>query len=578
MSSHIQSLQKTVEGFPTRCGVYLMKSVSSNPIYIGKAKNLRSRVRSYFSNEKSLKNTFLLPRVRHIDYILTETEAEAYLLEAGLVKKHRPRYNVRLKDDKSYPYICCSMDETYPRFFLERRVKRKGAVYFGPYTDAGIARKMTQFLNEHFKVRDCSNFFMKGRTKPCLTYNVGYCTAPCVKKVSREKYLNQVKSAVAFLKGRDRVVLKSMERQMNRLSRAEQFESAGILRDRIKAIEFCRAKQVVVTKQKKDMDVMAFYGDERALLFQTLHIRAGAVTGHRSFYESDIKPRRDGGKKAVERSSLKGVKDPFFGAWGGASFIIQYYMDNLLPDLVLLADDFVDKDAFSVLERALCKIHDRPVCVRAPKGVNEKKLMNMALKNAQSRLKEQNEKKQSLLEGLQDIQKKFRLKNLPQRMECFDISHFQGEDQTAGQVVFEGGVPKTEDYRKYKIRTVMGVDDFLAMKEVLDRRFKRKEYPDPDLLIVDGGKGQLARAVQALREAGKAQVPVVAMAKARVKRDFSAKKVQASRERFFLPGRKNPVVFPSHSVALQILTHLRDEAHRFAVAYYRRLSHTTFFK
>jgi len=554
-------LQGIIKNFPGQCGVYLMKDMNNNIIYIGKAKNLRSRVQSYFSNDKSFKNLFLVPRIHHVDYILTDTEVEACLLEAGLVKKHKPRYNIRLRDDNSYPYIRCSMEEVFPRFYMERRVKRKGSLYFGPYTDASFVRRMIQLLNEQFKIRDCSNHFMKGRKKPCLTYHIGYCTAPCVDKVSQEGYLRQVKLSLSFLKGRGRAVLKNMETRMRELSKEERFEEAARLRDRIKAVEFCRENQSVVSRQQKNLDVIAFYKDKQAVLFQTLHIRAGAVVGHRFHYES--------------RVNVNQVEARFYEYF--CSFITQYYMDNLVPDLILLSCEQAQSDLFSTIEKVLFKISGKSVCVRVARGRTERTLMSMALKNAQNRFQEQYSKKQLLLQGLNMIQKHFHLKRLPERMECFDVSHFQGKSQVASQVVFENGAPKKEDYRRYKMRVAQGADDFASIKEVLDRRFSHREYPDPDLLIVDGGKGQLNTALLALQEAGHEGISVVAMAKARIKSDFSSKTMQAARERFFLPDRKNAFFLPSDSEALRILMHLRDEAHRFAITYHRKLSRKSVF-
>ncbi len=572
-------LKKIIKNFPTQCGVYLMKDTNNHVIYVGKAGNLKSRIQSYFSNDKSFKNTFLVPKVQYIDYILTDTEVEAYLLEANLVKKHNPRYNIRLKDDKSYPYIRCSIKEPFPRFYMERSVKKKGSLYFGPYTTAGFVRQMIQLLNTRFKIRDCSNHFMKGRTKPCLTYHIGACTAPCVDKVSQPDYLQQIKQSVSFLRGKGKTILKNMEKQMKKLSKEERFEEAARLRDNIKAVEFCRAKQTIVSQQNKNLDVMAFHSDKKAILFQTLHIRAGAVVGHRFYYKPNIITdrtvfeKKPGNQKPLCKasSSFTNFSEQF------CSFIIQYYMDNLLPDSILLNRKQIDNSLFSTLEKALLKIQGKTTCVREPGGSVEKKLMDMALKNAHIRFTEQYSKKQSLLKGLEDIQKKFHLKNLPERMECFDISHFQGQSQVASQVVFEEGIPKKEDYRKYKIKTVEGVDDFAGIKEVLDRRFRHEEYPDPHLLIVDGGKGQLNKALLALKSAGRKDIPVVAIAKSRVKSDFSSNKVQSNQERFFLPGRKNAILFKPDSEALNILIHLRDEAHRFAVTYHRRLSQKSLF-
>ena len=549
---HSTLLKNKIKSFPTSCGVYLMKDIKGQIIYAGKALNLKTRVLSYFSNDKSFKNIFLVPRVHHIEYLLTDTEVEAYLLEASLVKKHKPRYNIRLKDDKAYPYIRCSVEDDFPRFYLERKLKHKNSVYFGPYTTAGFARQMIQFLNTRFKIRDCSNHFMKSRKKPCLTYHIGHCPlAPCVNNIRKQTYLKKIHHAIAFLKGTGKNVLKDMEKEMKALSRKEHFESAARLRDSIKAIKFCRAKQSVVSRQKKNMDVIAFYKSKNAILFQTLHIRAGAVTGQRFYYEPHVNHLSD----------------------GFCSFIIQYYMDNLLPEIILLSVKQIKGLPVFTLEKTLSQIQNRPVVVRAHRGLIEKKLINMTLKNAQSKFQEQYSKKQSLRDGLIEIQKKLYLKKLPLRMECFDVSHFQGQNQVASQAVFEEGAPKKEDYRRYKIKTVtQGADDFSAIKEALDRRFRHKEYPDPGLLVVDGGKGQLNKALLALKEAGKGHVPVTAIAKARVKSDFTSKQVISGRERCFLPGRKNAVLFSSSSEALHILTHLRDEAHRFAISYHRRLS------
>ena len=320
MKSVKQILRETIKNFPIQCGVYLMKDINKHIIYVGKAKNLKSRVRSYFSNDKSFKNIFLIPRIHHIDYILTETEVEAYLLEAGLVKKHKPRYNVRLKDDKSYPYIRCSMEEPFPRFYMERRVRTRGSLYFGPYTEAYFVRRMIRFLNEQFKIRDCSNYFMKSRKKPCLTWHIGHCPAPCVDKVSQADYLQQVKRSLSFLRGRGKAVLKDMKVQMRKLSEEERFEEAARLRDRVKAIELCCTKQSIVSQEQNNLDVMAFYSCKKGVLFQTLHIRAGAVTGHRFHYDSYISPV------------------PAFFPDHFCSFIIQYYMDNLIPELILLSE------------------------------------------------------------------------------------------------------------------------------------------------------------------------------------------------------------------------------------------------
>ena len=545
-----------------------MKDKKKSMLYIGKAKNLKSRVQSYFVQQKNLKNQFLIPKVDSIKYILTDTEEEAFLLEAHLIKKHKPRYNICLKDDKSYPYIRCSMEEQYPRFYLDRKAKKKGSLYFGPYTQAGSARKMIHLLNARFKIRDCSSHFMKNRKTPCLTYDIGRCTAPCVKTTAQKNYQEQVKQALKFLRARNQDLIQDMKIKMQKLAGQERFEEAKRLRDYIHSIEFCRGKQFVVDKTNKDTDVLAVCGDSQYILFQTLHIRSGCVVGERHYFEP--KP------KTFNSCS----EDVFKG------FIMQYYMDNFLPDRILAdTDSSLFKPAekkplknqnktFTILKKALSKVHNKTVRLSPPKGQTEQKWMNMAFRQAQHHIKELKAKKNIQTQILQEIQKKLQLPNLPQRMECFDVSHFQGEFTTAGQAVFENGRPEKQSYRKYKIKSLNGIDDFAALRETLTRRLKHTEYKEPDLILVDGGKGQLTQALRVLKELNVSHIPLAAIAKARVKSDFSAQKIKKGTEKFFLPNRKNPVLFPSHSKALALLAHIRDEAHRFAITYHRKLIST----
>ena len=556
MKTERKTLFTDVKKIPTICGVYLMKDLKNSVVYIGKAKNLKNRVGSYFTKNQSLKNKFLMPLVQKIDYILTPTEEEACLLEAELVKKHKPRYNVRLKDDKSYPYIRLSVKEDYPRFYLDRKAKKKDSIYFGPYTKAYSARRMIQFLNQHFKIRDCSSHFMKNRKKPCLTYDIGRCTAPCVNKTTKSMYQGQVKKAKAFLKQDSRQVLKNMEKEMKELAKALRFEEAGRLRDYIQSIDFCRKQPFSLDKQ--DVDVLVCLISPKGFLFQTLHIRAGRLTGKRWHYEKGF------------------TEDLHSEAF--SSFIMQYYTDNFLPDKIILQPKSLKGDAKQILEKTLRKIHHKKTTVAFAKKSLEAGLVKQALDLAEERLQEQSIKQVSLSQALQEIQKKLHLKKLPLRIECFDISHLFGKNTTAGLAVFEKGEPKTEDYRRYKIQTVKGIDDYAGLKEVLMRRFKCKDDKDPDLLMVDGGKGQLASALSILKDMGREDIPTAAIAKSRTLSEFSKTKVTSGVEKFFIKGRKNPVVFSSHSGAFRVLTHIRNEAHRFAVKYHRLLSEKPYSK
>jgi len=518
---------------------------------------LRARVRSYFLDSKhaSPKTQYLVAQIQHIDYIITKTEVEAFLLEASLIKKHKPRYNIRLKDDKSYPYIRCSMADDFPRFYLFRKVKDDGAYYFGPYTSGLFVRETIRFLNRTFRIRDCSDGFMNTRKRPCLTYQIGRCTAPCVDLVKKEEYAVDVEGALDFLRGRNKKVITELTAKMKEASKAERFEAAGKLRDSVEAIKGILEKQVVVSRDEElDQDVVAYYGDERGTLIETLHIRAGRVIGNRS----QFLPKLDA------RSPDEDPKE-----WL-TSFLNQYYSENVVPDQILLSTD-LSSEIYKLMREVFKSRHQKPAQFIHALDREQKKLMEMACSNAKSHFQDHVNKQTNITRILEEIQHKFHLKALPLRLECFDISNFQGTETVASQVVFEEGQAKRSDYRRYKIRTVEGSNDFASMKEVLERRFRHTEYDDPQLVVIDGGKGQLGMAVKALKELGREEIPCVGMAKARAEGEFHEASVNYSEERFFLPGRSNPVLFHTHSEALKILVALRDEAHRFAITYHRKL-------
>lgn len=552
-----EKLKARVKELPNDPGVYLMKSTSDKVIYVGKAKDLRTRVRSYFQETKqvSAKTQFLVAQIHFIDYIITKTEVEAFLLEASLIKKYRPKYNIRLKDDKSYPYIRCSIPDDFPRFYLQRKVKADGAFYFGPYTSGLHVRETIRFLNRTFQIRDCTDGFMKIRKRPCLTHQIGRCGAPCVNLISKNDYALGVESALDFLRGRNKKVLTDLNRKMKEASREERFEAAAKLRDSIQAVEAILEKQVVVShKRDIDQDVIAYFGDERGTLVEILHIRSGRVIGS----QAQFLPRMN---------AFAPDEDP--KEWL-TSFMNQYYSDNIVPDQIILPVDLTD-DIYKLMQDVFRERQQTQAQFIHALDKEQKNLLDMALKNAQSHFSDHVNRQTNVTRILEEIQGKLHLKSLPVRMECFDISNFQGAESVASQVVFEDGVPKRDDYRRYKIRTVEGANDFASMKEVLGRRFHHTEYDDPQLVVIDGGKGQLNMAVQALKEIGREDIPLVGMAKSRTEGDFTDAAVSSSEERFFLPGRSNPVVFHPNSEALKILVNMRDEAHRFAISYHRQL-------
>ncbi len=555
-SSDLDTLKILAKTFPKSPGVYLMKNHAEVVIYVGKAKNLKNRVSSYFTGIKNLpsKVKHLVKKIVHIDYMVTETEVEAFLLEASLIKKYRPRYNIRLKDDKAYPYIKYTKNETYPRLLMSRKVKNDGALYFGPYISGYHVREMIQFLNQTYKVRDCSNGFMKIRKRPCLTHEIDACEAPCVDLVSKKKYTSTTLKAVKFLEGEDPKIQKLIEKKMLKAASQEDFETAAILRDRLTSIEHLMEKQIVVGSTKDaDRDVLVVVEDEDSLLLEFLFYRAGRVTGFKNHFLTHRQ---------------RGVEDHDLRAWL-VSFLNQYYMDQMIPKRICLPMD-LGPELTALLKNVLEARLEAPVWVSAEKDQVDLKLYELCEKNALKHLSDQKNKQSQKDQGLMDIKNKLNLPDLPSRIECYDISHFQGEETVGSQVVFQEGWPSRADYRRYIIRTVKNIDDYESMREVLKRRFAHTEYNDPQMILIDGGKGQLKRALKALSEMGRSDIPVVGIAKARTQGPFSDTEVHGTQERFYLPNQLNPITFPANSEAFRILTSLRDEAHRFAITLHRK--------
>jgi excinuclease ABC subunit C len=533
-----------------------MKNALDKIIYVGKAKSLRARVRSYFTgNDHSAKTRTLVSHIVKIEYIWTKTEVEAFLLEASLIKKHRPKYNIRLKDDKSYPYIKVSLADDYPRLYLARKVKKDGGMYFGPFTSGLMVHETIKFLNHTFQVRDCNDHFFRNRTRPCLTHQIGNCTAPCVNLVTKEKYKTDIDEVLLFLKGRDKHVLKALTVKMKAAAESENFETAGKIRDSLEALKGILEKQAVINAMnEKNQDVIGFEGDERGCTVEVLHVRQGKLLGSQPHFLPLLNPH---GEDENPQDWL-------------ASFINQYYEENVVPDEVLLSID-LGKDLHKLLGDVLKERGGDKVLVRYPTSSDGHKLLEIANNNAAEHFRNHVTKDEKKKIGLREIQSKLGLKDLPLRIECYDISNFQGAESVASQVVFEDGVPNKDYYRRYKIKTVEGSNDFAMMKEVLSRRLAHTEWEEPNLIVVDGGKGQLSSAVAILEELGKKHIPVVGLAKARTLGKFSDANIKESEERIFIPGRQNPVTFARNAEARHILVGIRDEAHRFAITYHRKL-------
>jgi excinuclease ABC subunit C len=551
----ITQLKEIVSQFPTEPGVYLMKNAIDKIIYVGKAKVLRARVRSYFnSKDHSTKTRSLVNNIDKIDYMVTKTEVEAFLLEASLIKKHRPKYNIRLKDDKAYPYIRVSLQDDFPRLYLVRKARKDGSLYFGPFTSGLMVHETIKFLNRTFQIRDCGDHYFRNRTRPCLTHQIGYCTAPCVGLINKEDYRKDIESALLLLKGKDKQVVKELTRRMKEAAKEEHFEKAGRIRDSIEALRAILEKQSVIDAMgEKDQDVIGFEGDERGCTIEVLHVRQGRLLGSQSHF--------------ISVNPLSAEENP--QEWL-VSFLNQYYESNMVPDEVLLPVD-LGRDLHKLLEAVLEERGHDDVSVRFATDDEGQRLTELANRNAAEHFKNQVARNAKKHLGLDEIREKLNLKDIPMRIECYDISNFQGEEAVASQVVFEEGIPNKDHYRRYKIKTVQGANDFAMMKEVLSRRLAHIEDPEPDLIVVDGGKGQLSVAVAILEELGKPHIPVAGLAKARTLGKFSDADVKGSEERVFLPGRQNPVTFAKNSEALHILVGIRDEAHRFAINYHRKL-------
>lgn len=543
-----------IQNAPAQPGVYLMKSAEGRIIYVGKAKNLRHRLKSYFQRgkEHTARVATLVSRIADVNWIMTDTELEALMLECTLIKKHHPRYNVHLRDDKSYPYLRISVQEKWPQISIVRRPRRDEAVYFGPYTSAYSIRETMRFLTKIFPVRDCSPSKFKNRTRPCINYDIGICAAPCVNYVTQANYRKIIDDLVLFLKGKNKALLKELMLKMKQLSAGMKYEEAAQLRDRIRAIEHLLEKQKVVSLNDAYQDVIGFFRDKKHIEAAVLFIRAGSLLGKKSFSFSGIEEE----------------EEVFL-----SSFINQYYDEHLIPDEVIVSTEPKDK---ALLEAYLKEKKGKKVALTIAKGGEKKALVGMAEENAKEAMVGKNlcERGSQVLEQLR---RRLHLRNDPHRIECFDISNISGQLSVGSRVTFIEGERVTRFYRKYKIKTVKGPNDYWMMHEALSRRF-RNEAPEgyPDLLMVDGGKSQLSSVERVFSELGIQGIDCIALAKEKTLSSFSEEEISKIEERIYLPGLKNPIILKGNSPVLHLLQRIRDEAHRFAISYHKKLREKEF--
>jgi len=537
-------ISEQLERLPASPGVYLMKDATGTILYVGKAANLRTRARSYFAAGQKLtpKLERMVKRVSDLDFFITSSEQEALILELNLIKRHRPRYNVRLKDDKTFPYLKIDINQDWPRVYVTRRLEEDGGRYFGPFASARSVRQTLKVLKEIFPFRSCSRAITGTDARPCLDYHIQRCLGPCIGAVDKKEYAAVIKQIVLFLEGKQEKVIRQLEAKMRQASDAMDFEKAALLRDRIQAVNRVVEGQRIATKVRGELDAIAFAQDVNQAYVQVFFIRHSRLVGRESFILD--------GTHSEEPARIMN------------SFVKQFYSSAPhIPPLLLLQYPPEDRDT---IERWLETKRGAKVRLQVPQRGTRRELMNTVAENARQGLQHLKIKQLAapkIVEAaLAEIQRALHLPSVPARLEGYDISNIQGKMAVGSMVVFENGKPKSSHYRRFKIKTVPGADDCAMIHEVLSRRFRRLNDAtgtwaiQPDLILIDGGKGQLSAALSAMSQAGVNSVAIASLAK--------------ENEELFIPQQGEPITLSRHSPGLQLLQRLRDEAHRFALGYH----------
>jgi excinuclease ABC subunit C len=550
-------LQATLKKLPDRPGVYLMRDARRDVVYVGKAQSLRSRVRSYWQKATPVGEVHrirsVIDRVTEVEYTLTDSISEALLLEANLIKRYRPRFNVRLKDDKSYPYIKITMADDFPRVERTRKLVEDGSRYFGPYASASSVDESMNLVRRLFPFRTCTIDIEDGKralARPCLLYHIKRCQGPCIQAVSKADYRGQIDQIELFLEGRQESVVQALTTDMKSASEKTDYERAANLRDKIRAIERTMESQKMAAFKRTELDMVGLARQDNQAAIQLFAIRGGKMIGRDVFL-------LDAAREASDEEVL-------------SSFLLQFYARaTSIPHQVLVPrplPDAADLEAFLTARRG------GPARLAVPQRGEKRELMALATRNAGETLAREQARwmadEGKTLGALEELAEALGLAGPPLRIECYDISNVQGSDSVGSMVVFEEGKPRTGEYRRFKIKTVVGANDFASHQEVLRRRFRRAKDGDegaeealrwamPDLVIIDGGKGQVSAAKEVLDELGLHDLPLAGLAK--------------EREELFRPGIPEPIVLPPTSPALYLVQRLRDEAHRFAITYHRDL-------
>ncbi len=550
----MNSLTDKIAGLPSRPGVYLMRDKAGKVIYVGKAKDLRGRVRAYFNNsDERSQIEFLVRRVDDIETLVTQNDKEALILENNLIKQYKPRYNIRLKDDKSYLSVKVTTQHSWPRILATRKIVKDGNRYFGPFASAVAARETIDIIEKHFQRRKCTDHNFRNRSRPCLQYQIKRCMAPCVLPVAPEAYREQVRQAMLFIEGKEHDLLTELKQRMAEKSEGLEFEAAARIRDQIQAVQTTLEKQRMVAHWGSDQDIFGLYREGGFIEVQVLQVRQGKLTGNQSYALADLEFPDDEVMAAL---------------------LTQFYQgQRFVPDEILLP---VDLEDCSVRAEYLAERKGKRVAIYRPQRGDKRRLVDMAEENARQSFADRHDQEKARETMLRELQAQLRLKNYPHRIECFDISMIHGAHAVGSMVVFIDGEPDKNLFRHFRIRTIdaaSGGDDFGMMLEMLKRRFSRgkPEADLPDLIVVDGGKGQLAMALTAMAEVGIDEVEAVGLAKMRVVAAPRRAEIERSEERVFLPGQSNPVILRRNSNALFLLQRVRDEAHRFAITHHRKL-------
>lgn len=548
LSDQPSRLSGTLSNLPKQPGVYLFKDRRGDIIYIGKAAILSDRVRSYFQQGTDLtpKNRVLVSQVIDLETLVTHSELEALILESNLIKRHRPRFNVVLRDDKQYPYLRLPIHDDFPRLSIVRRVKQDKALYFGPYVPTGAMRDTLKVIRKVFPLATCNIEIDGTAERACLEFEIKRCMAPCTGNQTKEAYHQIVKQVRWFLEGRDTELLESLRSSMQRAAEREEFEEAARLRDQMGNIERMLEKQRVSQIGALDQDILGLARAGGAVDVQMLFVRGGLLIGRRDFFWPDAHDVTD---EELVRSTLE-----------------QFYVKSVVPPKeVLLPVGFDDQP---LVQRWLSGKKEESVRVLVPERGAKYHLLQLAQENAAVALKDHLRVQTESSEAVEELQELLGLRQLPSRIECFDISNTMGTHSVASMVVWENGRMKKIDYRRFRIKTVEGANDFASMHEVVKRRYggtlatkTGKALPVPELVLIDGGAGQLSAAMEAMAEVDLSHVSICGLAKAKGEKD----------ERIFLPGHKSPVVLPLKSPATRLVQTIRDEAHRFAITYHRKL-------